>query len=324
MIKRILKTMIIEVDNIEKIFNDRQGRTEALKGVSFGVEEGKILGLLGPNGSGKTTLVNILATLSKSTGGKATVAGIDVAKYPEKVREKIGLAGQFAAVDENLTGRENLEMVGRLYHLGKVEAKKRASEVLKRISLEEAADRTAKGYSGGMRRRLDLGASLLYRPDVLFLDEPTTGLDPKTRIDLWALIRQMVDDGTTLLLTTQYLEEADELADSIVVINKGEIVAEGTSSELKKALGADQLSFELSNRSKVKAAKEALDKAGIATSPIEFDRTGSVTYTVKNGVRDLEASIATLRKSKIEVAHVSLAQPSLDDVFLQLTGDKDE
>jgi len=316
--------MIIEVDNIEKIYDDRQGRMEALKGVSLGVEKGKILGLLGPNGSGKTTLVNILATLSKSTGGKATVAGIDVAKYPEKVREKIGLAGQFAAVDENLTGRENLEMVGRLYHLGKAEAKKRASEVLKRISLEDAADRTAKGYSGGMRRRLDLGASLLYRPDVLFLDEPTTGLDPKTRIDLWALIRQMVDDGTTLLLTTQYLEEADELADSIVVINKGEIVAEGTSSELKKALGADQLSFELSNRSKVKEAKEALDKASIATSPIEFDRTGSVTYTVKNGVSDLEASIATLRKSKIEVAHVSLAQPSLDDVFLQLTGDKDE
>ena len=309
--------MIIEVDKLKKIFDDRQGRTEALKGVSLGVEKGKILGLLGPNGSGKTSLVNILATLSQSTGGTAKVAGIDVAKDPAKVREKIGLAGQFAAVDENLTGRENLEMVGRLYHLGRAEAKKRANEVLKRITLEDAADRTVKGYSGGMRRRLDLGASLLYRPEVLFLDEPTTGLDPKTRIDLWGLIREMVDDGTTLLLTTQYLEEADELADNIVVINKGEVVAEGTST--------DQLSFELSNRSKVKEAKTALDKAGIATSPIEFDRTGSVTYTVKNGVKDLEASIATLRASKIEIAHVSLAQPSLDDVFLQLTGDeKDE
>ena len=317
--------MIIEVDNLEKIFDDRQGRTEALKGVSLGVEKGKILGLLGPNGSGKTSLVNILATLSQSTGGTAKVAGIDVAKDPAKVREKIGLAGQFAAVDENLTGRENLEMVGRLYHLGKAEARKRANEVLKRITLEDAADRTVKGYSGGMRRRLDLGASLLYRPEVLFLDEPTTGLDPKTRIDLWGLIREMVDDGTTLLLTTQYLEEADELAANIVVINKGEVVAEGTSTELKKALGADQLSFELSNRSKVKEAKKALDKAGIATSPIEFDRTGSVTYTVKNGVKDLEASIDTLRASKIEIAHVSLAQPSLDDVFLQLTEDeKDE
>jgi len=175
-----------------------------------------------------------------------------------------------------------------------------------------------------MRRRLDLGASLLYRPEVLFLDEPTTGLDPKTRIDLWALIREMVDDGTTLLLTTQYLEEADELADNIVVINKGEVVAEGTSNELKRALGADQLSFELSDRSKTKQAKIALDKAGIATSPIDFDRTGAVMYTVKNGVKDLEASIDALRNAKIEIAHVSLAQPSLDDVFLQLTGDSDE
>jgi ABC-2 type transport system ATP-binding protein len=316
--------MIIEVDKIEKIFDDSQGRTVAIKDISLQVKKGQILGLLGPNGSGKTTLVDILATLSRPTGGSARVAGIDVAKDPAKVREKIGLAGQFAAVDENLTGRENLEMVGRLYHLGKVEAKKRAAEVLRRISLEDAADRTVKGYSGGMRRRLDLGASLLYRPEVLFLDEPTTGLDPKTRIDLWALIREMVDDGTTLLLTTQYLEEADELADNIVVINKGEVVAEGTSNELKRALGADQLSFELSDRSKTKQAKIALDKAGIATSPIDFDRTGAVMYTVKNGVKDLEASIDALRNAKIEIAHVSLAQPSLDDVFLQLTGDSDE
>ncbi|MBP6880759.1 ATP-binding cassette domain-containing protein [Candidatus Saccharibacteria bacterium] len=316
--------MIIEVENIQKIFDDSQGRTVAIKDISLQVKKGQILGLLGPNGSGKTTLVDILATLSRPTGGSARVAGIDVAKDPAKVREKIGLAGQFAAVDENLTGRENLEMVGRLYHLGKVEAKKRAAEVLKRISLEDAADRTVKGYSGGMRRRLDLGASLLYRPEVLFLDEPTTGLDPKTRIDLWGLIREMVDDGTTLLLTTQYLEEADELADNIVVINKGEVVAEGTSNELKKALGADQLSFELSDRSKTKQAKSALDKARIATSPINFDRTGAVMYTVKNGVKDLEASIDALRNAKIEISHVSLAQPSLDDVFLQLTGDSDE
>ena len=260
--------MIIEVENLQKIFDDRQGRTVALDDVSLGVKEGQILGLLGPNGAGKTTVVNILTTLWNATGGSARVAGFDVASEAHKIRKRIGLAGQFAAVDENLTGRENLIMVGRLYHLSKAEATKRAEEVLERITLTDAADRTAKTYSGGMRRRLDLGASLLYRPDVLFLDEPTTGLDPKTRIDLWGLIREMVDDGTTLLLTTQYLEEADELADNIVVIDKGIVVAEGTSNELKKQLGADQLELELADRSKTKEAQDALKTAKIAHGDI--------------------------------------------------------
>ena len=307
--------MIIEVKNIKKHFKD----TKALDGVSLSVKEGQILGLLGPNGAGKTTLVNVLTTLAKPTSGTAKVAGFDVTENPEKVREVIGLAGQFAAIDENLTGRENLVMVGRLYHFSKAEARRRANEVLERISLTHSADKVSKTYSGGMRRRLDLGASLLFRPKVLFLDEPTTGLDPKTRIDLWALIREMVADGTTLLLTTQYLEEADELADNIVVIDHGKVVAEGTSSQLKRKLGSDRLDLELANRSKTKQAEEVLLSAKIAGKDIQSDQTGTVSFSVKKGVRDLQAAIEILHAAKIEIAHVNLAQPSLDDVFLELT-----
>ena len=307
--------MIIEVKNIKKHFKD----TKALDGVSLSVKEGQILGLLGPNGAGKTTLVNVLTTLAKPTSGTAKVAGFDVTENPEKVREVIGLAGQFAAIDENLTGRENLVMVGRLYHFSKAEARRRANEVLERISLTHSADKVSKTYSGGMRRRLDLGASLLFRPKVLFLDEPTTGLDPKTRIDLWALIREMVADGTTLLLTTQYLEEADELADNIVVIDHGKVVAEGTSSQLKRKLGSDRLDLELANRSKTKQAEEVLLSAKIAGKDIQSDQTGTVSFSVKKGVRDLQAAIEVLHAAKIEIAHVNLAQPSLDDVFLELT-----
>ena len=312
--------MIIEVENLQKKFDDRLGKNTALDGVSLSVKQGQILGLLGPNGAGKTSLVNILTTLWRPTGGRAKVNGIDVVKDPQGVRRMIGLAGQFAAVDENLTGRENLEMVGRLYHLGRAEARKRATEVLERISLTDAAERTAKTYSGGMRRRLDLGASLLYRPEVLFLDEPTTGLDPKTRLDLWELIREMVAEGTTLLLTTQYLEEADELADNIVVIDRGKLLAEGTASELKKTLGADQLELELSDRSKVEQATKLLQSKKVAGKDAEFDQTGTIKFTVKKGVDDLEKAIDTLKAEKIEIAHVSLAQPTLDDVFLNITG----
>lgn len=311
--------MIIEVEDVKKHFKD----TKALDGVSLSVKEGEILGLLGPNGAGKTTLVNVLTTLAQPTSGLATVAGFDVVKNPQEVRELIGLAGQFAAIDENLTGRENLVMVGRLYHLTKKEARKRAEEVLERISLADVADRVAKTYSGGMRRRLDLGASLLYQPKVLFLDEPTTGLDPKTRIDLWELIREMVADGTTLLLTTQYLEEADELADNIVVIDHGKVVAEGTSSQLKRKLGSDRLELELADRSKTVEAEQALRSAKLAGKDITSDQTGTVSFSVKKGVRDLQSSIEVLHAAKIEIAHVNLAQPSLDDVFLELTsGDK--
>jgi ABC-2 type transport system ATP-binding protein len=314
-----IHSVIIEVEDVKKHFKD----TKALDGVSLSVKEGEILGLLGPNGAGKTTLVNVLTTLAQPTSGLATVAGFDVVKNPQEVRELIGLAGQFAAIDENLTGRENLVMVGRLYHLTKKEARKRAEEVLERISLADVADRVAKTYSGGMRRRLDLGASLLYQPKVLFLDEPTTGLDPKTRIDLWELIREMVADGTTLLLTTQYLEEADELADNIVVIDHGKVVAEGTSSQLKRKLGSDRLELELADRSKTVEAEQALRSAKLAGKDITSDQTGTVSFSVKKGVRDLQSSIEVLHAAKIEIAHVNLAQPSLDDVFLELTsGDK--
>jgi len=311
--------VIIEVNNIKKHYKD----TKALDGVSLSVKEGQILGLLGPNGAGKTTIVNVLTTLAQPTSGSATVAGFDVVKNPEEVRELIGLAGQFAAIDENLTGRENLVMVGRLYHLTKKEARKRAAEVLERISLSDVADRVAKTYSGGMRRRLDLGASLLYQPKVLFLDEPTTGLDPKTRIDLWELIREMVADGTTLLLTTQYLEEADELADNIVVIDHGKVVAEGTSNQLKRKLGSDRLELELADRSKTAEAEQVLRSAKIAGKDITSDQTGTISFSVKKGVHDLQTSIELLHSAKIEIAHVNLAQPSLDEVFLELTsGDK--
>lgn len=309
----------IVVKNIKKYYKN----TKALNGVSLEVKEGDVLGLLGPNGAGKTTLVNVLTTLLKPDSGKATIAGLDVVKDAEKLRTKIGLAGQFAAVDGNLTGRENLEMVARLYHLGRAEAKKRALEVLERIDLIDAMNRPAKTYSGGMRRRLDLGASLLYRPEVLFLDEPTTGLDPKTRLDLWGLIQEMVNDGTTLLLTTQYLEEADRLADKIVVINHGKVVAEGTSKQLKKKLSADKLQIELEKPSDTVKAESLLEQAKLSGNGIGADpKTGTLTLSVDKGIQDLQKALSLLEKGRVGVTHVDLSQPSLDDVFLKLTEGK--
>lgn len=311
----------IEVKNIKKSF----GTTKALDGISLSLNKGKILGLLGPNGAGKTTLVRILTTLLKPDSGEANVSGVNVIKHPQSIRETIGLAGQYAAVDGILTGQENLEMVASLYHIPRNEAKKRAKEVLNRMGLSAAADRQVKTYSGGMRRRLDLGASFIFRPSVLFLDEPTTGLDPETRISLWEIIEELVSGGTTLLLTTQYLEEADKLADEIAVIDRGKLIAEGTPAELKKRHGGDVLELELKNPSDMKKAqKTASDLKLHKNKPTLDPKSHHVILPVTNGPDDLLTVINKFKKENISVSHLSLKQPSLDDVFLSLTGKKIE
>jgi len=305
---------MIEVENVSKSF----GQTHALIGVDMSVPAGTVQGLLGPNGAGKTTLVRILATLLAPDSGRARISGVDVQHDPNTVRSLIGLAGQYAAVDETLTGRENLVMVGRLYRLGSQLAKTRAEESLERLGLVEAADRPVKTYSGGMRRRLDLGASLVGRPQVLILDEPTTGLDPRTRIDMWSFIRDLVREGTTVLLTTQYLEEADELADHIVVIDRGKVIASGTSDELKSRLGSDLL--------EVQVAPENLDRttaelSGIGCDKPSIDTVASrITIPVCDPVPDLMAALRALDTAGIVPKDLGLRRPSLDDVFLALTG----
>lgn len=301
-----------EVVNVKKHFGD----VKALDGVSLSSEQGKIYGLLGPNGAGKTTLVRMLSTLSVPTSGEAKVLGVDVAKQPAKVREMIGLAGQYAAVDEFLTGRENLYMVGRLYHLNKKQAYKRADEILESLSLVDAANRTVRTYSGGMRRRLDLGASLVAKPKILFLDEPTTGLDPRTRLELWQIIRDLVDGGTSILLTTQYLEEADELADHIAVIDHGKVIVEGTSDQLKNKMGGDVIEFEV-KPNKTDKAVETVRKFGSKAPSVEGS---SVTLPVKDGRKKLVEVIRALDAAKIVPEAISLHRPSLDDVFLSVTG----
>ncbi len=307
-----------EVKNVAKYFGD----VKALDGVTLKAEPGKIFGLLGPNGAGKTTLINMLSTLSQPTKGSLEVLGVDVVKNPEKVRKLIGLAGQFAAVDEYLTGQENLYMVGRLYHLSAREAKSRTKTILDELNLTDAAKRLAKTYSGGMRRRLDLGASLVGRPKILFLDEPTTGLDPSTRLDLWGIIRQLVKDGTSILLTTQYLEEADELADKIAVIDRGKLIAQGTSRELKAKLGGDVIGFELTD---IKHKDRALAAVkNIAKGKILFDEDSRrISVPVgQEGSKSLVEIVRALDKAKISPHALSLHEPSLDDVFLTLTGKK--
>lgn len=310
---------IVEMSDVVVDF----GETRALDGLNFEMNEGEVVGLLGPNGAGKTTAVNVLTTLLRPTSGKAKVNGFDVVSQSHHVREQIGLAGQYAAVDATLSGRQNLEMVGRLYHLSKAESKARATEILKQITLEDAADRPARTYSGGMRRRLDLGASLMYTPKVLFLDEPTTGLDPKTRRDMWKTIRGMVDQGVTLLLTTQYLEEADELADRIVMIDEGSVIAEGTSKELKRKLRGDILEIEIEHRSSLDTAVSALKESSKISGHPEIDEAlNTIKLDVENGVDDLQTVLSIMKKAKISVQHLNLSQPSLDDVFLELTGKK--
>ena len=296
------------------------GEVKAVDGVDLVVQPATVLGLLGPNGAGKTTMVRILTTLLQPDEGRATVAGYDVVHQAEELRHMIGLAGQAAAVDENLTGFENLEMVGRLYHLPRALARQRAIDVLERFELAQAADRLARTYSGGMRRRLDLGASLVGRPQVLFLDEPTTGLDPRSRLELWDVIRELVRDGTTLLLTTQYLEEADRLADTIAVIDGGKVIAEGTSDELKTRVGGEVLALRVSDRSKVPLAAGVVLGLGPGGGKVD-NNTGEITIPVgTTGTAILTEAVRRLDTEHVGLADIALRRPTLDDVFLSLTG----
>lgn len=292
------------------------GKVEVLKGIDLNVEEGTILALLGPNGAGKTTTVRILTTLIKADGGKATVAGFDVREDADRVRAAIGLTGQYAAVDEYLTGRENLQMMGRLYHLSKRDSKKRAEELLEQFDLLDAADRASKTYSGGMRRRLDLAASLIATPPIIFLDEPTTGLDPRSRQGMWKIIRQLVASGATILLTTQYLEEADQLANRIAVIDGGKVIAEGTADELKDLVGKERIEFVFKTKDQTNKAAKVID--GEALQVDEEKR--SVSLANDGGVKNLNGIINKLAAAKLEPESLSLHKPTLDDVFLHLTG----
>jgi len=294
----------------------RKGEVVALNDLSLDVEEGTVLGVLGPNGAGKTTTVRILATLLKPDSGHATVAGIDVIKHPDKVREQIGLSGQYAAVDETLTGWDNLVMFGRLYHLGRQSSIDRANELLERFDLTEAARRPIKTYSGGMRRRLDLAASLIVKPKILFLDEPTTGLDPRGRQDMWSVIQELVKGGVTLLLTTQYLEEADQLADEIAVIDRGTVIARGTSDSLKKQVGGERLEITVEPED-LATTNEIVAKISAHATHVDL-RT--VSAPVLHGSKDLMEALRALDEAKIHPLDIGLKRPSLDDVFLSLTG----
>jgi ABC-2 type transport system ATP-binding protein len=295
-----------------------KGKVRALDGLNLDVNEGTVLGILGPNGAGKTTTVRILSTLLRPDSGRATVAGIDVIKNPEKVREVIGLSGQYAAVDEILTGYDNLVMFGELYHLGKKQAVVRANELLERFGLTEAAKRPIKTYSGGMRRRLDLAASLIVKPKVLFLDEPTTGLDPRGRQDMWGVIEELVKDGVTLLLTTQYLEEADQLADEIAVIDTGKVIARGTSDQLKKQVGGERLEIIVENEN-VAATMEIVARVSGITPALD-EGLRQISAPVSTGSQALFEVLKSLDEAKIHALDIGLKRPSLDDVFLSLTG----
>jgi ABC-2 type transport system ATP-binding protein len=306
----------IIVEGLTKSF----GEVRALRGIDLSVPRGSVLGVLGPNGAGKTTAVRILTTLLQPDGGQAIVEGLDVVRHASSVRREIGLSGQSAAIQEELTGRENLEIVGRLYHLSWPEARSRAEELLGQFDLLDAASRPAKTYSGGMQRRLDLAASLVGRPKVLFLDEPTTGLDPRSRLGMWDVIRSLAAGGTTILLTTQYLDEADELADTIVVIDHGLVIARGTSEELKGQIGGDVLEFEVPDRARIADAVAAIKPVGEG-EPHADPHTGMVSVGV--GGRGSDALIDAVRGldgAGIETRGLTLRRPSLDDVFMALTG----
>jgi len=310
----------IEAQGLVKIYPARRGAPEvrALDGVDLVVPEGTVLGLLGPNGAGKTTTVRILTTLLRPDGGSARVAGYDVVSQSQDVRRSIGLSGQYAAVDENLTGWENLYMFGRLYELPKAQAKTRADELLDQFALADAAKRTIKTYSGGMRRRLDLAAALIGRPNLLFLDEPTTGLDPRSRLAMWDVIRSLVAEGTTLLLTTQYLEEADELADIIAVVDSGRIIAKGTADELKAQVGGERIELVVRDRGEMERARGLL---GEMTSDVTLEEhTRRLTAGSSGGAQQLVEVVRRFGEEGIAVDDIALRRPTLDDVFLTLTG----
>ena len=309
------QTPMIEVETLTKRF----GATRALDEVSLSVGSGRVLALLGPNGAGKTTLVRVLTTLLKPDSGRARVAGLEVWKNATTIRSMIGLAGQYATVDELLTGRENLELAGLLYHLTTPVYRRRAQEALERMSLAQAGDKLVKTYSGGMRRRLDLAASLIGRPPVLFLDEPTTGLDPRTRNELWQLIGELVADGTTVLLTTQYMEEAEHLADSIVVLDAGRVVADGTADELKDHLGGNVLEIRVSHRADLERAASLVTELGSAAPRLDPE-LNKVSMPVSGGPRVLIAAGRALDDSGLALDDLGIRRPSLDDVFLALTG----
>ena len=295
----------------------RFGEVEAVKNVSFEVPEGRVLGLLGPNGAGKTTAVRMLTTLLKPDGGTARVLGVDVRKDSQRVRASIGLAGQYAAVDENLTGRENLALVGKLTHLSSKEIDERSNELLEQFALTHAADRVSRTYSGGMRRRLDLAAALVHQPPVLFLDEPTTGLDPQGRNELWGVIEALVRGGTTVLLTTQYLEEADMLADNIVVIDHGTVIAEGTSTQLKERLGATVIEIAMRDDDSTARAAEVLAPVGATSRDGKLVR---INVPGGAGAQSMLEAVRVLDGEHLEPATMVLREPTLDDVFLELTG----
>jgi len=295
------------------------GDVKALDGIDMTVPQGSVLGLLGPNGAGKTTAVRILTTLLTPDAGTAQVAGVDLLRDPKEVRRRIGLSGQYAAVDEYLTGFENLDMIGRLYHLGRKASRERARELLAQFSLDDAGDRMAKTYSGGMRRRLDLAGALVANPPVLFLDEPTTGLDPRSRLDMWEVIQGLVADGTSLLLTTQHLEEADQLANNIMVIDHGRVIAEGTADQLKSQVGGERLDITVADGSRLAQARELLEPIGVGGATLD-DHRRSLLMPVSGGAAVLTDALRRLDAARIILDDVGLRRPTLDDVFLSLTG----
>lgn len=310
-----MSDLAIEAHGLRKRYKD----VEALRGIDLAVPPGTVLGVLGPNGAGKTTAVRILSTLIRPDAGTARVAGVDVVADPFGVRRRIGVAGQYAAVDEYLSGRENLEMIGDLYHLGRSAARARAAELLRDFRLEDAAERPAKTYSGGMRRRLDLAGALVARPPVVFLDEPTTGLDPRSRGDMWQVIADLVADGTTVLLTTQYLEEADQLAHDIVVVDQGRIIARGTADDLKAQVGGERLSVTIAEADRL--AEVAALLADLSIGAVERDEhTRTLTLPVATGPRAIVEAVGRLGDRGVTVQDIGIRRPTLDDAFLTLTG----
>jgi ABC-2 type transport system ATP-binding protein len=309
----------MSTDNYAIVASDLRksyGSVKVLDGIDFKVKRGTILALLGPNGAGKTTTVRILSTLLPADSGTASILGYDVAKQDDEVRSQIGLTGQYAAVDEYLTGRENLTMMGRLYRLSKADASRRADELLDLVDLVDASKRPVRTYSGGMKRRLDLAMSLIANPPVIFLDEPTTGLDPRSRIAIWDMVKKLANNGTTILLTTQYLEEADLLADNIIVIDGGKVIAEGTANELKSKVGSDRLEVVIAKRSNFQKACDVMDDESLRAE--EERRTLSIA--TKGGVKKLKEVVQKLEDANIVIETISLQRPTLDDVFLTLTG----